>query len=405
MSVTPYMPYRTPHGGHPIEHLDGKPDKIQARGTQITDLGSEMNKAWALISRLVDDGADMEGESIDKLREVAKKVNGDLGKGGELYAAVGPHITAYGDAVATSQPALNSLADDLEKKWLEYYKADDDASTKHAGLPDKPDSDAEQSDKDDYARRESAAHTAATHASSVKGEWDALAADYDREWNTWHTAYEAAVHNIKEGMSGKIKDSWSDNFKSFLNDLVDVLTVLGLVVGILALIFAGPFLLIGAVIAGAMLAVQIAKFAMGDGDGLGLAFAIVGCIPFIGPACRFFKAFATPALTMGSRMTAAMTTLKVPAAATFGGKALDFTTGLLTGKGATEWGEFMASGTKIFDAATKAGKTMGPGGWAWAGETFGTVSATGVGIASNMYSAATGTYDRFFNDLPTKYFR
>ena len=404
MSATPYMPYQTPSGKHPIEHLEGRPDEIQARGKQITDLGNEMNKAWSLISRLVDDGADMEGESIDKLREVAKEVSGDLGKGGELYVAVGPHISTYGHAVETSQPRLNKLADELEKKWQEYYRADGDASSKHSGLPDKPDSDAEQSDKDDFAKKEGAAKAAASHASSVKGEWDDLADDYDREWNTWHTAYETAVHNIKEGMSGKIKDSWSDNVKGFLNDMADVLTVLGLVVGILALIFAGPFVLIGAVIAGAMLAVQIAKFAMGDGDGLGLAFAIVGCIPFIGPACRFFKSFAAPAAA-GMRFSTAMNTLKAPVAATFGGKVLDFTTGLFSGKGATEWGEFMASGTKIFDAAAKAGKTMGPGGWAWAGETFGTVSATGVGIVSNLYSAATGTYDRFFNDLPTKYVR
>jgi len=404
MSVTPYMPYRTPSGKHPIEHLEGKHEEIQARGQQITDLGNEMNKAWDLISRLVDNGTDMEGESIDKLREVAKEVSGDLGKGGELYVAVGPHISAYGHAVETSQPRLNKLADDLEKKWHEYYQADSDASSKQSGLPDKPDSDAEQSDKDDYTKKEGAAQAAASHSSAVKGEWDDLADDYDREWNTWHTAYETAVHNIKEGMSGKIKDSWSDNFGGFLSDLADVLTVLGLVVGILALIFAGPFLLVGALIAGALLVVQAIRFARGEATGLDLAFAIVGCIPFIGPAGRFFKAFAAPAAA-GARFSTAMTTLRAPVAATFGGKVLDFTTGLFSGKGATEWGEFMASGTKIFDAAAKAGKTMGPGGWAWAGETFGTVGATGVGIVSNMYSAATGTYDRFFGDIPTKYFR
>ncbi|MDR2998053.1 MAG: hypothetical protein LBU78_08030 [Microbacterium sp.] len=398
------MPYNTPSGKHPIEHLDGKPDKIQARGTQITELGEEMNNAWTLINRLVEEGADMEGEAIDKLREVADEVSGDLGKGGELYAAVGPHIKKYGDAVATSQPRLNQLADDLEKKWREYYQAEDDASSKHAGLPDEPDSDAEQSDKDDYAKKESAANAAASHASTVKGEWDDLADDYDREWNTWHTAYETAVHNIKEGMSGKIKDSWSDNFGGWLSDLADVLTVLGLVFGILALIFAGPFVLIGAVIAGALLAVQAIRFARGEATGVDLAFAIVGCIPFIGPAGRFFKAFAAPAAA-GARFSTAMNTLRAPVAATFGGKVLDFTTGLFSGKGATEWGEFMASGTKIFDAAAKSGKVMGAGGWAWAAETFGTVSASGVNIVSNVYSAATGTYERFFGDIPVKYAR
>lgn len=403
MSVTPYMPNTTPGAHHPIEHLPGKPDDIQARGKQITELGSEMNKAWALIRRLVDDGAEMQGDSIDKLREVAKDVSGDLGKGGELYAAVGPHITAYGVAVAASQPKLNQLTDDLEKKWHEYFQADGDATEKHSGLPGKPDSNADQAEKDDYDKKQGAANAAATHASSVKGEWDALAAEYDHEWDSWHSAYETAVHNIKEGMSGKIKDSWSDDFGGFLSDLADVLTVLGLVVGILALIFAGPFVLIAAGIAVALLAVQSIRFFRGEASGVDLAFAIIGVIPFIGPAGRYMKAIGGAA--KGARWATGMATLKAPVAATFGGKVLDFTTGFLTGKGATEWGEFMATGTKAFDAAAAAGKVMGRGGWAWAGETFGTVTATGMGIASNIFSAATGTYDRFFHDIPEKYIR
>src|SRR5687767_9658585 len=103
MSVTPYMPSQTPGGQRLIEHLRGDAGDVQTRGQQIVDLGTDMSQAWTLIQRLVEDGADMEGHAIDKLREVAGKVNEDLSKAADLYEAVGPHILTYGKALETSK--------------------------------------------------------------------------------------------------------------------------------------------------------------------------------------------------------------------------------------------------------------------------------------------------------------
>ena len=74
MSITPYMPSHTPAGDKMIDKLLGDPDEVTARGQQIIDLGSDMAAAWSLISRLAADGAEMEGQSIDKLRELCEKV-------------------------------------------------------------------------------------------------------------------------------------------------------------------------------------------------------------------------------------------------------------------------------------------------------------------------------------------
>ena len=86
-----------------IDKLLGDPDEVTARGQQIIDLGSDMAAAWSLISRLAADGAEMEGRSIDKLRELCEKVSSDLSEASELYAAVGPHIRTYGTSLASSQ--------------------------------------------------------------------------------------------------------------------------------------------------------------------------------------------------------------------------------------------------------------------------------------------------------------
>ncbi|MBS1674274.1 MAG: hypothetical protein JSS74_09945 [Actinobacteria bacterium] len=387
--ATPYMPYSTPVGKHPIDHLDGTPSDILARGTQITDLGAEMTKAWKLIERLVADGAEMEGEAIDKLRKVAEEVNGDLGKGGELYTAVGPHITDYGKAVELSQPRLNQLAEDLRTKWNEYFQAESTSESKQCAVGNEPGADAEQDDKDKYDKAKAASAAAAGHASDVHGQWTALAHDYDLEWNTWHTAYEHAVSSIKGGMSGKIEDSWKDDLKGFLNELADVLTVLGIVLAVLAIIVGGPIVMaLGAIVAVLTLAVQITKYAIGDGDPLGLAFAIIGCVPFIGPGFKFFKGlggagvkgffkgfageFGRDFLRLGSREVLALK------GAGPGSKALDFTTGMLTGKHLPEWASLGSRGIDALDTVSSV----------WSAQ---------LGIVNTIFSGANGTFPRAFD--------
>lgn len=387
-----FMPSHTPKGKHPIDELDGEPAEIIARGAQITTLGRQMTHAWTTISRLVDDGAEMEGDAVSKLREVAGEVGSDLGAGGELYSAVGPHIKTYGEAVEGSKPALNGLVESLESKWSAYHQAETEAASKALWLGDEPADDAEQSVKDSYTQRADEAESAGEDAARLKREWDSLADDYDREWNSWHTAYETAVREIKAGMTGKIEDSWKDDLKGFLNGMIDILTVAGIILAVLAVVIGGPIIMaLAAAVAVLTLLAQIAKFTLGDGDGLGLAFAIVGCIPFIGPAARFLKGggvlaqFGDDFMRFGGKGIVGLAG-KGP-----GAKALDLTTGLLTGKGTQGWAGFMARGEQIFNAGSKTQ------GFLWAADTFGTVAGTQMTIVSNTYSVATGTVDRFFN--------
>lgn len=218
-----------------------------------------MSDAWRLISRLVDDGADMEGAAIDKVREIAGDASSDLDKASALYLAVGPHISTYGTELRSAQDAvMTPLVRRLERLWDEYYELSRDADTAEGAVPwREPDDDAEQSEKDHYAEAEAHAQQARTLATKKKGEWDVAAGQYDDEWDSWHTAFTTAAREIKDGVTGKIEDSWRDDMKGLLDFLADVLAVAGIVLAVLAIVIGGPIIgALAAIVAIATLVVR-----------------------------------------------------------------------------------------------------------------------------------------------------
>ena len=386
--VTPYMPASPDE--HRIEVVDGDPDAVSARGTQITQLGNAMSDAWRLISRLVDDGADMEGAAIDKIREVAGDVSSDLDKASALYLAVGPHISTYGTELRTAQDAMTPLVNRLERLWDEYYRLTRDADSAQGAVPwRQPDDDAEQADKDSYDDAVAHAEQAWERANAKKGEWDAEAAAYDREWDSWHTAFTTAAREIKDGVTGKIEDSWRDDMKGLLDFLADVLAVAGIVLAVLAIVIGGPIIgALAAIVAIATLVVQISKFALGDGDWVGLTFAIIGIVPFIGPAAKFLRSgHVMSQLSDGFvRLTGQgaggvknwLTGLNALKGSGFWGGVGKFSTEFLSGKSADEWAGMGARGIDALD-------------------TVATVWSTQLGIAGMITDSAQGAWSGAFD--------
>lgn len=391
--VSPYMPYSP--AGHPIEVVEGDPTDVKNRGDQITALGDQMREAWSLITRLVDDGAEMEGDAVDTLRDVADEVSGDLDKAGELYQAVGPHISTYGSELDGAQSAMRPLVTSLETLWSEYYTLSNDAESAQWGVPAKPDDDADQSEKDDYDKAHEAAKDAQDAADAKKSDWDETALKYDAEWDSWHTVFTTAATNIREEMSGKIKDSWKDNLRGLLDFLADVLAVAGIVLCVLAIIIGGPIIMaLAAVVAVATLLVQIAKFGVGDGDWVDLTFAIIGCIPFIGPAAKFFSGAGQAGGVMnlvktsfaadGARLFGSapsvgawFTRVNQLGGSGFGGGVLKFTTEFLSGKGMDEWA---GMGSRGIDAV----------------DTLASVWSAQLGIAGQIKDTAEGAWSGAF---------
>ena len=385
MSVTPYMPSQTPGGQRLIEHLRGDAGDVQTRGQQIVDLGTDMSQAWTLIQRLVDDGADMEGNAIDKLREVAGKVNDDLSKAAELYAAVGPHIRTYGQELETSKAAIDPIVDDLIELWAAYYSLSREADTAEGAVPREPDDDADADEQSSYDTANASAVEKRGLADTKKGEWDTRAGEYDTEWNTWHTAFDTAARNIKEGFSGKIEDSWKDDMRGALEFLSNVLAIAGIVLAVLAIVIGGPIIAaLAAIVAVATLVVALTrKLAFNDGSWVDVAFGVIGVIPFIGPAARGLRGLGAPggwralgtafgddaARLFGVGATGVddwLSGLNRLQGAGFGAKAVDFTTGLLTGNNMAHWADpaVMTGGLNVLEGVGGIWATqLGIAGW------------------------------------------
>ena len=356
MSITPYMPSHTPAGDKMIDKLVGDPDEVTARGQQIVDLGSDMAAAWSLISRLAADGTEMEGHSIDKLRELSEKVSSDLSEASELYAAVGPHIRTYGTNLATSQAVIDPLVTKLQELWEDYYELCRAADTAEGAVPHEPDADADADEHSAYDQASAHADEKRGLAAAKKEDWDAVAGQYDEAWDDWYDAFDRAARNIKEGVSGKIEDSWKDDLRGALDFLASVLAVAGIILAVLAIVVGGPIIAaLAAIVAVATLVVALTrKLAFDDGSWVDVAFGVIGVVPFIGPAARTFRglgsasgwrslgtAFGDDALRLSGLGAGTLENwgsgLNALRGATFTEKAADFSAKLFSGQSIDEW--------------------------------------------------------------------
>ncbi len=270
--------------GREITYLTGDAEGVSQRGTQIQELATAMSNSADVMDRLVNDGSDMAGEAIDKLRELSTDVYAELRRAAELYQAVGPHISAYGAQLEISQPAIVPIVDNLQTLWLAYRDAQDTADGFDFSRPDYPrgedadDPDLREQAEEDFAEERGAAQAS---AAAARAAWDEEAGRYDTQWDSWYDAFEAAANGIREDSTDAITDSFDDDFRGFLETAASVLAVAGLVLAVLGLIIGGPIIAaLAAIVAIAALIVTIVQMQYGDADGWDLAFAIVGVIPF-----------------------------------------------------------------------------------------------------------------------------
>ncbi|MFC4140723.1 MULTISPECIES: hypothetical protein [unclassified Microbacterium] len=252
-----------------------------------------MSDSSTLLKRLVENGADMEGQAVDKLAEIAGEMHAELGRAADLYDVVAPHIVQYASDLETSKAAIDPILQDLDSLWITYQQKKEEAASAASQMPNYPtgaDADDEQARQDAIDARDEAAQDAAGAATGARGDWDARAADYDREWNTWHTAFTNAASNIREDMSDKIEDGFWDNVDGFLQFMSDFLAVAGIVLAVLAIIIGGPIIAaLAAIVAVATLIVAVARLARGNGSVLDVVFGVIGVIPLIGPAIKFAR--------------------------------------------------------------------------------------------------------------------
>lgn len=262
--------------GRFIEYVEGSPDGIIERGEAIKVLGDQMLDSADVLENIKNraiESAGQKGQAIDALRESIGDSYETLREAGELYQPVGPVISTYGHALDSVQPLIKATVDDSRDLWDTYVSLPGQLEPRGTGglfQPDEGTPEAEQQAEEDATKK--AAYDA----------WEARAEDFDAHYDTWEDAFDTAVDNIGDEMAGSIKDSrWSD-FWDFMDGVADILGKIGLVVGVLALVFAGPFLAIAAAIA--VLGLLVASIRAFE-DGLGwndlgdVGLAALACLP------------------------------------------------------------------------------------------------------------------------------
>ncbi|MGH3352761.1 MAG: hypothetical protein ACRDPS_18995 [Nocardioides sp.] len=283
--------YRQPsmpdtHGGRELLKVEGDAGGIGIRATSIIDLGEKMSTAADTL-QLFADGDLGKGDSLEKIREQAKEVYGDLRTAGKRYSPSGEALKLYGQALETVQDETDSLVTNANTAWesvnttsyalLEVEQSqeqhDQEAENKPAGEGDgeaaaqRPDSSAEQAAFD-----------------SAVGDWESYWGSYDAPVSTWEDAYETARDDLEEVNENGVEDGFWDNAMPFVEGALKVLQVIGFIALIIAICFTGPFAALAAVIgviAGVLtLALEASKFLADRGSGRGMALAILGVVPF-----------------------------------------------------------------------------------------------------------------------------
>ena len=269
--------------GRPVEVVEGDGEAVRERGRQIVNLGAAMSDAESPLTRLVNDGADMEGKAIDKLRELSGEVNAELGRAAELYEAVGPYVRDYGSELAAVKTLMNTSVSDAESYRLQYQQKLSEWQSASMAPVDYPE------DAGDDVEASTAAERA--HANTVEAAeddkddayllWKGAADDFDDQYDRWETAFDDAVAGVRSSTANAIEDSSRDNLDGFVDFALDVLAVAGVVLAVLAHGRRRSHRRSLALTVGVLaLAGTLWQYSRGDAERWEVGLAVLGVLPF-----------------------------------------------------------------------------------------------------------------------------
>lgn len=288
------MTLYSPFTGETLELIDGDAGDILKHANSLVTSSEDMHLAANRLEDICNGTTDLKSEAITKVRESASEVFPKLRQAAVRYEGTGKALQTYAGALDSVQGAfarctaqggvdnyalLSTLNEDIRTAnttAISRRNSEDEAQSlvnEHNGFLGMGEGTDEQ--KEDAADQLSTASTARQKADE---ELDELWGKFDGRVSYWEDAYDDAVHDIEKAFEAAGNDdSWYDNWGDFLNNL-------GLVLGLVALVFTGPIAIIAGAVALAisvvLLAVEVYKFA-NDESSLGeLLFAIAGVLPF-----------------------------------------------------------------------------------------------------------------------------
>ncbi|MFF2369848.1 hypothetical protein [Agromyces sp. NPDC058110] len=284
---------RSPNRHFLLSELDGSPSKIEKAGNHYIEIGERMSATADELKKL-GDGEKYKAKSLDKVRESAREMQGELRKVGKRYEKTGPVLVTYAGALRT---ARNTTVDPYVGRITAAHQAHLDAVAEQRQAQRQVDDnnttwvwEQEASDhekavaKADLAEAKGAAKTA---ENTLEDLWES----FESGFAAWDDAYDKAVGGIEDAMEASgVDDTW---WEDLLDGIATFATVVATVMVVAALVLGGPIFLVIATIAGIVaLAAHCIMMAAGSKrvSWTDIAFDLVGVLPFLGAFGKGLKA-------------------------------------------------------------------------------------------------------------------
>lgn len=279
----------SPNRRYVLQELDGNPEDIERAGRHYSAIGRQMDWTADELKKLADD-TKYKADSLDKVRESAGELHGELRKAAVRYVQTGPVLVEYAGALRT---ARNTSVDPYVERIRTAHEA---AETANESLDDAQgqvddldttwiwEDDPTDADRTAAASALSDARRAANTANStLTSLWESFESGY----GAWEDAYEAAVEGVGDAIEASgVNDSW---WEDLLDDIADAMTVIGAIAIVLAIVIGGPiFLVIATIAAVVTLAAHLTMMAAGSkrvswGT---LIIDMIAVVPFVGSLAK-----------------------------------------------------------------------------------------------------------------------
>jgi hypothetical protein len=275
--------------GRVMKPLAGDPGQLAGEVARMKNVGTTIEKLVKLLGD-VHDGKKSHSQKVDQLKDTAGEAKKALAKAQEIYTNTGAALGDYQQQLATSVKDSKTAYDNAVALLPSYNKAKTayDGAVQHKTTVDNRTT----TTPADEQQQKTDSETAQTNVTSTHKTFTGLETEmngYKRAWDTakddLDSAAETARGKIKTAIDkSPAKDSWWDNFSSFLSSLASILGWVALALTIVAIFLTGPLALAFIAIATALTVVNLiihASLAItGKGSWLDVAFDVIGLIPF-----------------------------------------------------------------------------------------------------------------------------
>lgn len=275
----------SPNRRYLLQRIEGNPDDIERAGRHYTAIGEQMEWTADELKKLADD-TKYKADSLDKVRESAGELHGELRKASVRYARTGPVLVTYASALRRAQDVtVDPYVEPIRTAHAAAETADDALGDAQGRVDDLDTTWLWESEPTDEQRTAAASELsdARSAANAANAKLEGLWESFESGYSEWEEAYEKAVEGVDDAIEASgIDDSW---WEDLLDGIADAMTVIGAIAIVLAIVVGGPiFLVIATVAAVITLAAHLTMMAAGSkrvswGD---IAIDMIAVVPFLG---------------------------------------------------------------------------------------------------------------------------